>query len=47
MLWLSVDVSKKMRLFILFDMVFSPSFEMTTSFAHIARTTDTRSKFIY
>ena len=30
---------KNMRLVILFDMFFNPSFKMATSFANIARTT--------
>ena len=38
---------KNMRLFILFDMLFNPSFNMPTSFANIARTTASTSKFIY
>ena len=37
----------KMRLVILFDMLLNPSFKMTTSFANIARTTASTSKFIY
>ena len=37
----------KMRLVILFDMLLNPSFKMTTSFANIARTTGSTSKFIY
>ena len=36
-----------MRLVILFDMLLSPSFKMTTSFASVARTTASTSKFIY
>ena len=36
-----------MRLVILFDMFHNPSFEMTISFANIARTTVSTSKFIY
>ena len=38
---------KNMRLVILFDMFLNPSFKMTTSFANIARTTASTSKFIY
>ena len=45
---------KNMRLVILFDMLFNPSFKMMTSFANIAtilaniaRTTASTSKFIY
>ena len=38
---------KNMRLVILFDGLFNPSFKMTTSFANIARTTASTSKFIY
>ena len=38
---------KNMILFILFEMLLNPSFKMTTSFAHIARTTAGTSKFIY
>ena len=38
---------KKMRLFILFDMIFNLSFKIATSFANIDRTTDSTSKFIY
>ena len=37
---------KNMRLVILFDMPLNPSFKMT-SFANIARTTTSTSKFIY
>ena len=37
---------KNMRLVILFDMLLNPSFKMT-SFANIARTTASTSKFIY
>ena len=37
---------KNMRLVILFDMLLNPSFKMTTSFANIARTTASTSKFI-
>ena len=36
-----------MRLVILFDMVFNPSFKMTTRFANIAGTTDSTSKFVF
>ena len=35
-----------MRLVILFDILLNPSFKMTTSFANIARTTASTSKFI-
>ena len=38
---------KNMRLAILFDIFLNPSFKMTTSFADIARTTASASKFIY
>ena len=38
---------KKMRLVILFDMLLNRSFEMTTSFVNIARTTASTSKYIY
>ena len=38
---------KNMRLVILFDMFLNPSFKMKTSFANIARTTASTSKFIY
>ena len=38
---------ENMRLVILFDMFLSPSFKMTTSFANIARTTGSTSKFIF
>ena len=38
---------KNMRLITLFDIIFNPSFKMTTSFANIARTTANTSKFIY
>ena len=37
---------KNMRLVILFDMLFNPSFKMMTNFANIARTTASTSKFI-
>ena len=40
-------LKKNMRLVILFDMLFNPSFQMTTSFANIPRTTASTSKFIY
>ena len=36
-----------MRLVILFDMLLNPSFKMATSFANIARTTASTSKFMY
>ena len=36
-----------MTLVILFDMLLNPSFKMTTSFANIARTAGSTSKFIY
>ena len=39
--------SKNMRLVILFDIFLNPSFKMMTSFANIARTTASTSKFIY
>ena len=38
---------KNMRLVILFDMLLNPSFKMTSSFANIARTTASTSKYIY
>ena len=38
---------KNMRLVILFDMLFNPSFKMTTDFANIDRTTASTSKIIY
>ena len=38
---------KNMTLVILFDMFLNPSFKMTTSFANVARTTASTSKFIY
>ena len=38
---------KNMRLVILFDMLLNPSLKMTASFANIARTTASSSKFIY
>ena len=38
---------ENMTLVILFDMFLNPSFKMTPSFANIARTTASRSKFIY
>ena len=38
---------KDMRLVILFDMLLIPSLKMMTSFANIARTTASTSKFIY
>ena len=37
---------KNMRLVILLDIFFNPSFELTASFANIARTTASTSKFI-
>ena len=38
---------KNMRLVILFDMLLSPSFKMTTAFGNIAGTAASMSKFIY
>ena len=38
---------KKMRFVILFEMLLNPSFKMMTSFAYIARTKASTSKFIY
>ena len=38
---------KNIRLIILFDMLFNPSFKMTTIFTNVARTTASTSKFIY
>ena len=35
------------RFVTLFDMFLNPSFKMTTSFANVARTTASTSKFIY
>ena len=42
-----VQMFKNTRLVNLFDMLLNPSFKMTTSFANIARTTASISKFIY
>ena len=42
-----VKMSKNIRLDILFDMFLNPSFKITTSFANEARTTASKSKFIY
>ena len=39
-------IIKNMQLVILFDMLLSPSFKMTTSFANVARTTASTSEFI-
>ena len=38
---------KNMRLVFLFDMFLNTSFKITTSFANIARTAASTSKFIY
>ena len=38
---------KNMRLVILFNMLFNLSFKMTASFANVARTTASKSKFLY
>ena len=38
---------KNKRLVILFDMLLNPNFKMTISFANIARTKTSTSKFIY
>ena len=38
---------KNMRLVILFDKVLNPSSKMTTSFANVARTAASTSKFMY
>ena len=38
---------KTMRLVNLFDMLLNPSFKMTASFANIARTMASTSKFIF
>ena len=38
---------KNMRLVMLFEMFLNPGFEMTISFANVARSTVTTSKFIY
>ena len=43
----SMQWFKNMRLILLFYMFFNPSFKMTTSFASIASTTASPSKFIY
>ena len=42
----SVDV-KNMRPVILFDMLLNPSFQMATSLANVAGTTDSTGKVIY
>ena len=42
-----VEMFKSMRLVILFYVLLNPKFQMTTSFANIARTTASTSKFIY
>ena len=38
---------KNVRLVILFDMLLNPCFKIMTSFANIARTAASKSKFIY
>ena len=38
---------KNMRFVILFDMFLNSSFKMTASFTNVARTTASKSKFIY
>ena len=38
---------KNMRLVILFDMLLNPRFKMAATFANMARTTASISKFIY
>ena len=38
---------KNMQLDILSNMFLNPTFEMTTSFANLARTTTSKSEFIY
>ena len=38
---------KNVRLVILFDMLLNPSFKMTTSFANVARTAASTSKFTH
>ena len=38
---------KNMRLVIRFDIFLNPSFNMTTTFTNVARTTANTSKFIY
>ena len=43
----AVQMFKNMRLVILFYMFLNPSFKMTTSFANVAKTTASTSKFIY
>ena len=42
-----MQMFKNLRLVIVFDMFLNPSFKMSTSFANIARTTGSTSKFIY
>ena len=42
-----VQMFKDMRLIIRFDMFLNPSFKMMTSFANIAGTTASASKFLY
>ena len=41
------EMFENMKLVILFDMLLSPSFKMTTSFANISRTTASTSKSMY
>ena len=38
---------KHMRLIVPFDMFINPSFKIATSFANVARTTTSTSKFVY
>ena len=38
---------KSMRIVILFDMFFNPSFKMMTSFSNITKTTASTNRFIY
>ena len=42
-----VYMFKNMRLVILFNMLLNPNFKITTSFANVAWTTTSTSKFIY
>ena len=42
-----LQVFKVLRLLILFNMLLNPSFKMMTSFANIAGTTASASKYIY
>ena len=42
-----VQMFENMRLIILFNMFLNPGFEMTTSFANVARITTSTNKFMY